>query len=91
MAQKMWKQVSPRHQIPFDSVPTIRGSVHGGSVTPWQPAAYGPILDCVFEMADAVSTGNGISAAAAVEMVCKDENWRLLPSHKKLIIQKLES
>lgn len=91
MAQKMWKQVSPRHQIPFDSVPTMRATHAGGSFTPWQPAQYGPILDSVFEMADAISTGNGISAAAAVEMVCKDEKWRLLPSHKKLIIEKLEA
>jgi len=85
-----WPDASPRNGFKFDRVPTVKGSTWGYQVTPLYHGDYGPVLDCVFEMADDIMTGNGVTAAQAVEQVCKDERWRLLPRHKKAIIERLE-
>lgn len=76
--------LSSRHGFPYTSVPSVRGQALR------QPAEYGAILDCVYEMADAISNGNGIPADQAVDQVCRDEGWRLLPIHKQLIVQRLK-
>lgn len=81
---------SPRHGLPFAEVPTVRGSMYGGSNVAHYPESYGPILDCVYEMADDISTGNGITPEAAIEQVLRDERWRLLPKHKNMIATKLK-
>lgn len=91
MAQMTWPDVSPRHGFKYDRVPTVRGSMYGGGVTPIRHLDYGPVLDCIFEMADDIMTGNGISAAQAVDLVCKDERWRILPRHRKAIIARLSA
>lgn len=85
------KHKSPRHGFLFDRVPTVRGSMYGGSIVRHHPESYGPILDCVFEMADDIATSNGVTPAAAIEQVLKDEGWRVLPTHKKEILKRLES
>lgn len=82
---------SPRHGFKFNRVPTVRGSMYGGSIVRHYPDSYALILDCVFEMADDISNGNGVSAAEAIEIVCRDEDWRLLPTHKREIIRRLEA
>lgn len=62
----------------------------GGVLVYKSPEDYGRVLDCVFEMAIDVSCANGISAEKAVEDVLRIENWRILPTHKKRIIQRIE-
>lgn len=91
MSQVCKKQLSPRHGFEFSETPTVRGNIHGGSVVRHYPDHYGPILDCVFEMADDISNGNGVSVESAIETVLKDEGWRLLPKHKKMIVKKLST
>jgi len=89
MAQKFWKQASPRHGFVFDEVPTVRGSMYGGSIVKHYPECYGPILDCVFEMTDDIATSNGVTHDAAIGQVLKDEGWRVLPKHRRQIIERL--
>ena len=75
---------SPRNGIDYDSVPTRKG---------WMlycPETYASILDCVFEMADHIMTGNGVPASTAVQQVLRDERWTLLPSHFRVIVARLE-
>lgn len=92
MTQSCHKQASPRHGFVFDKVPTIKGSMCGcgGVLFYASPKNYGCVLDCVFEMAIDVSCANGISAEKAVEDVLRLERWRILPTHKKRIIQRIE-
>ena len=91
MAQMTWPDVSPRHGFKYDRVPTVKGSCWGYQVTPLYHQDYGPVLDSIFEMADDIMTGNGISAAKAVDLACKDERWRILPRHRKAIIARLSA
>jgi hypothetical protein len=91
MSERILLRKSPRFGLPFDRVPTVRGSMYGGSIIRHYPDSYGAILDCVYEMADQVMTSNAIPAAAAIERTLQAEGWRLLPRHKKMIIEKLET
>lgn len=92
MAEKLYRTIkSPRHGFEFSEVPTVRGSIYGGSIVFHYPEYYGPILDCVFEMADQISTSNGIGAEAAIDMVLRDEGWRIIPRHRKQIIARLSA
>lgn len=90
MAKNIFPEKSARHGIPFAHIPTIRGSIYGGSIVKHYPDSYSAILDCVYEMADMVATGNGISIQSAIDLVCADEGWRVLPRHKALIRAMLE-
>lgn len=91
MSQLCKRQLSPRHGFSFSEVPTVRGNRHGGSVVFHYPDTYGSILDCVYEMADDISNGNGVPVETAIESVLHDEGWRLLPKHKKMIVKKLST
>lgn len=98
MTRAVRKTVSPRHGFAFDLVPTIRGAVWGGGdVYPngcyaSRPSDdYGLVLDTVFEMTDQVSSGNGVTPAAAIETVLRDEGWRILPRHKAEIVKRLSA
>jgi hypothetical protein len=82
---------SPRHGFVFKEVPTVRGSQYGGSVVAHFEHSYACILDCVYEMADQIATGNGWSVDKAISQVLKDEGWRLLPKHRKNIALRLEN
>lgn len=90
MAQSVGKYQSPRHGFKFDHVPTVRASIAGGSLIVHYPDSYGPILDCVFEMADDVATANGLSFDDAINTVLRDEGWSILPTHRALILAKLK-
>lgn len=90
MSKRIYPEVSPRYGIKYNKIPTVRGSVFGGSVVRHYTECYGNILDSVCEMADVISTGNGISIERAIDVVCKDENWSVLPSDKKKIIEKIK-
>jgi hypothetical protein len=90
MAWYIGKTTSPRHGFVFYEIPTMKGSMYGGSITPIEWRDYGPVLDSVFEMADALVSCNGITPQQAVEQACKDERWRLTPNHKRMIVQRLE-
>ncbi len=92
MTQLCPKQASPRHGFVFDKVPTVKGSMYGcgGVLVHNSPEDYGCVLDCIFEMALDVSCANGVSAEKAVEEVVQLEGWRILPTHKKRIIQRIE-
>lgn len=81
---------SPRHGFEFDRVPTVRGSIRGGSVVAHYAESYGPILDCVFEMASDISSANGWPPEDAVAHVLRDEGWRLLPTHRAAIVARLD-
>lgn len=84
MSRPCPKEASQRHGIVFDRVPTFQTFIYH------PPEAYSQILDCVYEMADAVSSANGVALEAAIAQVLKDENWRVLPTHQKQIIEALE-
>lgn len=71
-------KTTPRHRIPYGKIPPgIRAD------------DYTAILDCVFEMADDIMTGNGWTADKSVDTVLRDERWRILPMHRKEIIRRL--
>lgn len=83
MARRILSTHTLRYRIPYANIPTMHGYDH-----PPQEE-YGTILDCVYEMADMVSTSNGISVDSAIEQVLKDEGWHILPTHKQLILSLL--
>lgn len=85
------KQSSPRHGFVFDAVPTKSMGYYLTAAVPHPAAEYGLILDSVFEMADAIATSNGTPPASAVEQVIEAEGWRLLPRHKRAIVNALQS
>jgi hypothetical protein len=86
MSQRCYRvNISPRHGFKFTHIPTRRGSVFGGSVVVHYEEEYAPILDCVYEMAEQIATGNGWPVEKAIKQVCKDEGWTLLPTHKRMI------
>lgn len=86
MSHYVGRQKTSRHGIPFDSIPTRKGSVYGGSLDCYTQEDYGAILDCVCEMTDMVATSNGWTLEKSIARVLTDEGWRILPSHQKLII-----
>ena len=85
MSQRIIPTQSPRNAIPYRAIPTRRGSIYGGSITPYSWQEYGVILDCVYEMADDIGTGNGVTPFQAIVTVLHDEGWRVLPTHQKAI------
>lgn len=90
MAIRIYPLKTPRHGIEINFVPTVKGSVYGGSIGRYSNNEYAAILDCVYEMADAISTSNGVSPITAVKQVCQDEGWTVLPTHQDLIAILLE-
>lgn len=90
MAEFVGKHESKRHGFKFDHVPTRRGSMYGGSVIVHYPDSYGAILDCVYEMADDISNGNGVSVESAIASVLRDQDWTVLPRHQRMIADKLK-
>lgn len=90
MAEYILREFSPRHRIPFNHIPTVRGSIRGGSCVVHSRESYGPILDCVYEMADQVATSNGVSVEEAIKSVAEAERWRVMPRHQKLIATMLK-
>jgi len=97
VTRRVVASTSPRHGFKFDKVPTIKGSMYGGGdVYPNGCMAtsvdvdYGAVLDSVYEMADAIHTSNGGTTAQAIEQVLRDEGWRILPTHKQMLINRLE-
>lgn len=92
MATPVYKTLkSPRHGFAFDRIPSVRGSIHGGSVTRYHESTYAAILDCVYEMADQIASGNGVTHSAAINQVLKDEQWTILPTHKAAILVRLSA
>lgn len=91
MARYIGKTYSGRHAIRYDAIPTIRGPMYGGPIDCFGWREYGDVLDSVFEMADAIATSNGTPPASAVEQVIQAEGWRLLPRHKRAIVNALQS
>jgi hypothetical protein len=89
MSRLTWPDKSPRHGFAYDRVPTKRGSVYGGSLDAHDHVEYGSILDSVFEMASDIEAANNAPASAAIDQVLKDERWRILPRHRKLIVERL--
>jgi hypothetical protein len=91
MPERCTPRTSPRHGFAFDQVPTVKGSMYGGSIVRHFPDSYGAILDCVYEMADDISNGNGVSIERAIDQVLKDEGWRILPRHRAEIVRRLSA
>ena len=77
--------VSPRHGFRCDKRPTRPGPVWGVSLPVNGAQDYSAILDCVYEMAEQVATGNGVHVDTAIEQVLRDEGWKILPSHRAAI------
>lgn len=89
MSRAIAKRESIRYRFEFDKIPTFK--IGPRSLDICNADDYGCIIDNVIDMADAVSTSNGVSVASAIETVCKDEGWKVLNSHKKRIIEFLNS
>jgi hypothetical protein len=79
--------VSPRYGFRCDKRPKQRASPYAPTVSGVRD--YGAVLDCVYEMAEQVATGNGWSVHKAIGQVLKDEGWTLLPTHKKAILNRI--
>lgn len=88
MAKYIGKKLTQRNNIPFTKIPVV--TVYGTVVKRYPEREYSDILDCVYEMADMVSNANGITVESAIEQVLHDEQWNILPVHKKLIAQLLK-
>lgn len=72
--------VSPRHGFKFTHIPTVVGG------HPYHyESDYALILDCVYEMASDIADANSVSVDAAIDTVLKDESWRILPTQRKAI------
>ena len=81
---------SPRHGFVFQSLPTVGGGAYPNVCGRTRPEIdYGLILDSVFEMADAITTCNGVTPEHAVAQVLRDEGWRILPTHRAAIVRRL--
>lgn len=90
MAKLVGKKHTPRHNLPYNKVPTVRGPVWGNSTLRYTGNDYGYILDAVYEMVDMVATSNGVSLESAMRTVLNDEEWYILPSHQTMIYTLLE-
>lgn len=88
----MAKYLSPRYSIPFNRIPAQFVPI--GSYV-WHSSKnavsnYGPILDCVYEMADMIAESNGVSYNDAISQVLKDEKWSILKTDRETILAKLK-
>ena len=90
MARPCPKTVSPRHGFEVRAVPTNDGYLWYDYLTGNCPDQYAAILDCVYEMALDLVGANAITPSAAVALVMVDEGWRVLPTHVKAIIKRVE-
>ena len=90
MARPCRKTISPRHGFVVKAVPTISGCDWYEYLTGDAPAHYAAVLDCVYEMTLDLVAANAITPAAAVAKVMVDENWKVLPTHVKAIIKRVE-
>jgi len=83
---------SPRCGIIFNMVPYSNADRVLGLWTQAKAIRdYGAILDCIFEMADAVSTANDISVEQAIAQVIRDEGYNVLSHDKFTIAAKLKA
>lgn len=91
VTQTCRKQESPRHGFVFDKVPTVKGSLWGGGgvMVHDSPEDYGCVLDCIYEMTLDIADANGVEPAKAIEQVLSDEGWRILPTHKRMILDRV--
>lgn len=89
MARHIVPTVTPRHRLPYADIPTHHGRLACGGIERYTRDTYGGILDCVYEMANMVSTSNGIPVSVAIDQVLRDEHWHILPTHRKLIFSQL--
>lgn len=85
MARPCLKTISPRHGFVVKAVPTISGC-------DWfsEAPSYAAVLDSTYEMTLDLVAANAITPAAAVAKVMVDENWKVLPTHVKAIIKRVE-
>ncbi len=90
VTQTCRKQESPRHGFVFDKVPTMQANSHGGSFEFYEsPRSYAHVLDCIYEMTLDIADANGVEPAKAIEQVLSDEGWRILPTHKRMILDRV--
>lgn len=80
---------SPRHGFLCDRVPRQRNYIWGGSIPGINPEDHGPKMDCIYEMANQIATGNGWSVDQAITQILKDEGWALLPTQRKEILNRI--
>lgn len=90
MTHYIGESLTPRYSLKIYSVPTYYGSSYRAPIDYYTPESYKAILDCVYEMTDMVTTSNGVSVEQALSTVLADEGWHILPSHKKMIVKRLE-
>lgn len=85
MSRPCRKTISPRHGFVVQAVPTVNG-------WDWfsEASGYAAVLDCVYEMTLDLVGANAITPAAAVAQVMADEYWKVLPTHVKAIIKRVE-
>jgi ectoine hydroxylase-related dioxygenase (phytanoyl-CoA dioxygenase family) len=86
------KTLTPRHKFEIKAIPTrsLPLSVLWHTDRPRHVNAYAATIDCVFEMADMVATSNGVSHDVAIDTVLRDEGWTILPTHRRMILQRLQ-
>lgn len=82
--------LSPRHAFPFSKLPAIYYPNTHGDPLGHAGAAYGAMLDSVYEMADDIATGNGWTPERAIDSACTAEGWRILPTHRRMIAARLK-
>lgn len=81
---------SPRNNIPYYQVPTnFRTQAHEIIKTEDLTRVYGQVLDCVFEMSGEIADANGVGPLVAIDKVCQVEHWKLLPTHREMLVKRL--
>jgi hypothetical protein len=88
MAFPILKNRSQRNGIEFNKLPDSYRYDYG---TAESIRTYGAILDCTYEMTRDVGDANGIPYSVALATVLVDEGYTVLPTHRKLILERLEA
>jgi hypothetical protein len=79
------RRYSPRHRIPHRSPPRVCNYF-----VLYSPREYAQVLDCLYEMTDAVATANGIPHAEALEQTMRAEGWeKIKPTDKRALLARL--
>lgn len=89
MAKNCEKQKSYLYGFEFNQVPTVKIGIHGSAVK-HNPESYSMILDNVYGMALNVGSIYSVDYSTEIDNILRDEDWKILPSHRKLILNKLE-
>jgi hypothetical protein len=90
MSRRITPVTSQRWRFRFGAIPTVDGIAYPNQCGTSRPEDdYACVLDCTYEMACDITDANGVTPDAAISQVLKDEGWRILPTHRRDIIDRM--